>query len=153
MAKHMVICQECGKQFDASKGGYYNRDSRRYTCKSCGSKQKKEIRTAQADERERTTGMRQSRGAMIAKIVVGALFIISAFGTGSFGATLVGIVIGLGVLAWGLLPWYKVKKEEKDAAAREAAEEEKRLNAPKICPACGAKTKGETCEYCGAPLE
>lgn len=36
MAKHMVTCVICGKRFDANRGGYYNGDSRRYTCKKCG---------------------------------------------------------------------------------------------------------------------
>lgn len=150
MAKqHIVVCQECGRQFDAAKGGYYNSATRRYTCKSCGKRLK-------ADAREGATGMRQSTGAMIAKIAVGVLFIISAFATGTVGATLTGIVIGLALIAWGLLPWYKIKKAEQDAAAEARAAEEAaafaRANAPKTCPACGAKTKGETCEYCGSPL-
>ena len=153
MAKHMVICQECGRQFDASKGGYYNKTSRRYTCKSCASKIKKDIKTAEADEREAKTGMRQSTGAMIAKIAVGVIFIISGFSAGGVGPALVGIVIGLALIAWGLLPWYKAKKAAAEDAAREAAEEEKRRNAPKKCPACGAMTKGDACEYCGAPLK
>lgn len=157
MAKHMVICRDCGKQFDASKGGYYLKSSGRYLCPKCGRANNKEAKEAQANERERKTGMRQSQGAMIAKIVIGVLFIVSAFTTGSVGATLVGIVIGLGLIAWGFLPWYLAKKaaaaEVARLAAEKAAEEEKRLNAPKICPTCGAKTKGEVCEYCGAPLE
>ena len=153
----MVICQNCGKQFDASKGGYYNSQSRRYTCKSCGAKLKKERKEIQADQREARTGMLQSQGAMIAKIVIGAIFIISAFTTGSVGPTILGIVIGLALIAWGVLPWYLPKKAaadaEKKAAAEAVAAEEQRLNKPKICPACGAKTKGDECEYCGAPLE
>ena len=156
MSKHMVVCRECGKTFDASKGGYYDKVSRRYTCKSCGAKLKKEQRAVEADRREASTGMRQSTGAMIAKIAVGVIFIISAFMTGTVAATLLGIVIGLALIAWALLPWYKVKKDAADKAKREAAEaaaaEEKRLNAPKMCPACGAHTKGEICEYCGAKL-
>lgn len=155
MAKHMVVCQNCGRQFDASSGGYYNKYTRRYTCKSCGRKINKEVKTRQADEREARTGMRQSTGAMIAKIAVGLLFVVSAFATDSVGATLTGIVIGLALVAWGLLPWYKVKKAElnakkadaPDAAAAEAA----RLAEPWTCPACGADTKGDVCEYCGKP--
>lgn len=150
MAKqHIVVCQECGKQFDAAHGGYYNSATRRYTCKSCGKRLK-------ADARESATGMRQSSGAMIVKIAVGVLFIIAAFSTGSVGGTLTGIVVGLALIAWGLLPWWKVKKAEKDEADRIRAAQEAeafaRANEPKVCPACGAKTKGEKCEYCGSPL-
>ena len=36
--------------------------------------------------------------------------------------------------------------------ARNMAAEIARQNAPKKCPACGAMTKGDVCEYCGAAL-
>ena len=146
--QHIVVCQNCGRQFDASRGGYYNSSTRRYTCKSCGKKLK-------ADAREGATGMRQSTGAMIAKTAVGVLFLIAAFSTGTAGATLTGIVVGLALIVWGLLPWYKVKKaaadEAKRAATEAAAAEAARLAEPWTCPACGAKTKGDVCEYCGEP--
>ena len=157
MAKHMVICMNCGKRFDASRGGYYFKSQRRYMCPKCGKAHNREVKEEQADYREEKTGMRQTQGAMIAKIAVGLLFVISAFATGSFGAVLTGIVIGLALIAWGLLPWLlprlKEKKEAEAAAAAARAEEERLANLPKICPACGAHTKGQTCEYCGAPLE
>lgn len=35
MAKHLVICVDCGTQFDANRGGYYDPLTRRYTCKRC----------------------------------------------------------------------------------------------------------------------
>lgn len=149
MQKHMVTCVQCGRQFDANRGGYYNRSSRRYTCKSCA-------RKAQADHNERSTGMRQSRGAMIAKIAIGALFIIAGFsspeGGWSIGYFLTALVIGGALIAWGLVPYLKAKKEasaeaEARAEARRAAE-----NEPKVCPSCGATTKGRYCEYCGSKL-
>lgn len=152
MSKHMVICQKCGRQFDASRGGYYDAASRRYTCKSCGKAHNKAVRSLEADEREAATGMRQTQGAMIAKIVVGVIFIISAFATETAGAALIGIVVGLGVIAWGLLPWWKVKKAEKAAAAAAAAEARAKIEEKKLCPACGALSSGEICEYCGTPL-
>lgn len=91
MARHMVICEQCGRRFDANTGSYYNSASRRYTCKSCAIKiynQQRAIqrqenaarRKAAADEREKNTGMRQSTGAMIAKIVFGVLFLLVVFG-------------------------------------------------------------------------
>ena len=157
MAKHLVVCQFCGRQFDANKGGYYNSTSRRYTCKSCGKKNKKERKNYEADVREEKTGMRQSMGAMIAKIAIGLICIISCLsGQMEFAARLLGIVVGLALIAWGLLPWLmprlKAKKEAEAEAARQAAEAERLANAPKVCPACGAHTKGQKCEYCGAPL-
>ena len=155
--KHIVICVECGKQFDASWGGYYDKSTRRYTCKSCAKKIKKGERQAQkeqeADVREATTGMRQSSGAMIAKIAFGVLFIISAFQTGSVGSTLVGLVIGVALIAWGALPAYSAKRSAQAAEAEALRATEEEANKPKRCSACGAVTKGNYCEYCGSPLD
>ena len=96
-------------------------------------------------------------GAMIAKIVIGAIFFVSGFTTGSVGPTLVGVIIGLGLIAWGLLPMLlpriQAKKEAEAAEAARKAEEERLANEPKACPACGAHTKGHVCEYCGEPLK
>ena len=74
MKKHIVTCVKCGRQFDANEGGAYYPESRRYVCKRCVDKQKSEQadrekarkaeeRKAEADERERVTGMRQSKAA------------------------------------------------------------------------------------------
>lgn len=154
--KHMVICVQCGRQFDARKGAHYDPQTRRYTCKSC-------VKKYNGDVRERQTGMRQSKGAMIAKLAFGAIFVISAFGAfaeglkesvaTAIGSLLVGLVLGAALIAWALLPYFKAKKDREAAAARAAAEDFARRNAPKKCPACGAMTKGENCEYCGAPLK
>lgn len=156
MQKHIVVCRECGRQFDASKGGYYDKVSRRYTCPKCGRQIKSAEKTAAANARESKTGMRQSMGVMIAKIAVGLVFICAAFATGTAGATITGIIIGLALIAWGLLPYLLPKLEAKKAAEAEAAaiaaEAERRANMPKVCPACGAHTKGMKCEYCGAVL-
>lgn len=35
MAKHLVICVDCGNQFDANKGGNYDPLTKRYTCPKC----------------------------------------------------------------------------------------------------------------------
>ena len=119
-----------------------------------------------ADAREKQTGMRQSGGAMIAKIAFGALFVISGLTTDwrgddytadPIGSMLLSIVIGLALIAWGVVPWWKAKRQREEDAARAEAErkaaEARRLNAPKLCPACGATTRGECCEYCGTPLK
>lgn len=150
MAKHLVTCVECGRQFDANKGGYYNKTTRRYTCKSCGKK-------IQGDARERTTGMRQSTGAMIAKIAVGVLFLVIAVTEEMEpSARGVGIVLAAALIAWGLVPYFKAKKAREaaaaDAAAAREAAEFLRQNEKKTCPACGATTKGDACEYCGTRL-
>lgn len=146
--KHIVVCRECGRQFDVNKGGYYDKLSGRYTCKSCGKR-------INGDVRERSTGMRQSKGAMIAKIAIGVIFLIVSLSSGELDAAgrAIGIVIAAALIAWALLPYFKAKKDREAAAARSAAEEFARRNAPKKCPACGAMTKGDNCEYCGAALK
>lgn len=147
-SKHLVVCVQCGRQFDANKGSYYDPQTRRYTCKSC-------LKKHNGDVRERSTGMRQSKGAMIAKIAIGVIFLIVSLSSGELDAAGrgIGIVIAAALIAWALLPYFKAKKEREAAAARSAAEEFARQNAPKKCPACGAMTKGDNCEYCGAPLK
>lgn len=146
--KHMVICVQCGRQFDARKGAHYDPQTRRYTCKSC-------VKKYNGDVRERSTGMRQSKGAMIAKIAIGVIFLIVSLSSGELDAAGrgIGIVIAAALIAWALLPYFKAKKDREAAAARAAAEDFARRNAPKKCPACGAMTKGDNCEYCGAPLK
>lgn len=148
-SKHLVTCVQCGNQFDANRGGYYNRQTRRYTCKSCARKMK-------ADRNERTTGMRQSKGAMIAKIAVGVLFVIAGFSSPesgwSVGYFLTALVIGAALIAWGIAPALQSKR--KASAEAEARAEARRAleNEPKRCPACGATSKGKYCEYCGSKL-
>ena len=153
MAKHLVICKSCGKQFDANKGGYYFKAERRYMCSACYSAIVKRNKERAADERERTTGMLQSTGAMIAKIAIGALFVISSFGTGSIGSVLTGIVIGAALIAWGLLPYLQAKKAVEEAHKETVAEAEKAANVKVKCESCGALTSGDVCEYCGSPLK
>ena len=153
-SKHMVICEECGRRFNAGYGSYYNKKSRRYTCPSC-------VKAHNANVREAKTGMRQSKGAMIAKIIIGALFIAVGFSSPDSGWTvgyfLTALVIGGSLIAWGLVPYFKAKKMEKEAEeeAREYVEQVRQdiENTVSICPYCGARTKGSVCEYCGSPLE
>lgn len=123
MKKHIVTCVKCGRQFDANEGGAYYPESRRYVCKHCVAKQKdiqKEQakarkaaeREAEADERERVTGMRQSKTAMLVKIVVGVLFLFAAVSLavqGNISSFVCGLVIGGSLVAWGLVPYLKAK--------------------------------------------
>lgn len=147
--KHMVKCEYCGRQFDANHGYRYNRQNRRYTCPRC-------VKLMQGDSRERSTGMRQSRGAMIAKIAIGILFMIAGFsspeGGWSFGYFLTAFVIGGALIAWGLLPYIRAKKEASAEAEARAEARYQKENEPKVCPSCGATTKGRYCEYCGSKL-
>ena len=90
---------------------------------------------SRADQREARTGMRQSFGAMIAKIAIGLMFIFICFDDSedglSFGATMVGICMGGALLAWGLLPYLGARRKRREKqAAEEAARTAQILNAP-----------------------
>lgn len=123
MKKHIVHCVHCGRQFDANERGYYIPESRRYVCKNCSDSRKKEQselekarkadkRKAEADERERTTGMRQTKAAMLAKIIVGALFLVCSIpfvAQGNISSFVCGLVVGGALIAWGLVPYLKAR--------------------------------------------
>ena len=110
--------------------------------------------------------MDKSIGKMIAKIAAG-LFIIASMFSGNdvqFSTVAVGLVVGLALIAWAIVPYLAEKKREKAMQDRLAATEEKRrreleaqlkaeAEKPKYCSKCGATTKGKVCEYCGSPLD
>ena len=88
-----------------------------------------------ADEREARTGMRQSKGAMIAKIVLGGLFFAVSFdrsdGEWSIGYFLFCLILAGGMIAWGLLPYLEARKKQKEAEeAKKAARDAKILSVP-----------------------
>ena len=84
------------------------------------------VKANRADEREVLTGMRQSIGAMIAKIAFGLIFIGVTFDDSgeplSFGGRVVGLCIGGALLAWGLVPFLMARKKRKAAEEEKAAE-------------------------------
>ena len=76
---------------------------------------KRMLREKAADERETKTGMRQSKGAMAAKIICGCLFIAVGFTkpegeTWTFGYFLTALILGVSLISWGLIPYMKAKK-------------------------------------------
>lgn len=171
--RHIVICAQCGRQFDVNKGGFYNNQSRRYTCLNCGNRIKREAnnrkraenaarRRALADEREQRTGMRQSIGAMTVKIILGILLIRWGLPSNSPGVLL---LIGVALLAWGLIPFVKAKLEQSGKSIKSIMPSLSSLKFRKtdhsspskqydereqwICRWCGATTSGNTCEFCG----
>ena len=94
-----------------------------------------QYRRSRADEREARTGMRQSRGAMIAKIVFGLVLISAGTDFDSdqwdFSFFAFCLVIGGGFIAWGLLPYLEARKKQKARAeAEEAARTAQILNMP-----------------------
>lgn len=124
MRKHIVKCVKCGRQFDANDGGVYYPESHRYACKRCVDKQKAEQaerekarkaseNKAIADERERVTGMRQTKTAMLIKIIVGILFLVCSFPLavqGNIPAFICGLAVSVALIAWGLVPYLKSKR-------------------------------------------
>ena len=80
----------------------------------------KEERNRKADEREAKTGMRQSIGVMIAKIAAGCMFIavsLEDYG-GDMEGFLVGVILGLACIAWGLVPFLMAQQKKKEDALR-----------------------------------
>ena len=145
MPKHIVTCKKCGRQFDASFGAKYDSKSRRYTCPNCY-------------KTKTTLWFGQKPWALILKALMCFTFVLTAFSPdktkeGWFSTSVIAMVIGLAFLACILIP---VLKQRRSNAEEEAAVEQIRKEAEnkvKVCPHCGARTKGSVCEYCGSPLE
>lgn len=118
MGKHIVTCVKCGRQFDANEGvGRYYTKQRRYECKSCYDAQmktqKERAKAERVAQRESDTGMRQSNAAMIAKIVIGVLFLIGSFplvSQGNYPAFIFGLCVASVLILWGVVPYFTAKK-------------------------------------------
>ena len=152
MAVEMARCEVCGKAFDMNKGGGLDENGNRLVCRSC----------LALSGREQLK--RPSTGGTIAKIVFGLLFLSVSFEEPESGDWLsyfiICLVLCLALLAWAVLPWLRYRRGKMRRSAtldrmqldrqrqREAAE-----NEPKLCPACGATSRGRVCEYCGSKLE
>ncbi len=70
-------------------------------------------RQSRADIRESRTGMRQSMGGMVFKIVLGVLFIVVSFtfvATRQFAEMVVGWILGGLLIAWALIPYFKSRR-------------------------------------------
>lgn len=164
MAKRMVICVECGRRFDAEvEGARYDPSSRRYTCMDCAKKEEEYAarrRIENAGKPDFSGVKKQKPLALILKLFFGVVCVCVCFSKDmEFGARILALVVGLALLAWAAFPFYKGRKAVLEAKARQqaeidrqAAEAERLANVPKVCPACGAQTKGDKCEYCGSPL-
>lgn len=162
MAKRMVICVDCGRRFDAeAEGARYDPSSRRYQCMDCAMKEEaamKRRRIENAGRPDMSGVKKQKPWALVFKVLFGIMCIIICFTEPDMeiGPRILALICGLALLAWAGFPFYKAKKaidaantRQQAEIARQAAEEEAILNAPWTCQACGAKTKGAVCEYCG----
>lgn len=175
MARHNVTCVKCGLVFDASEPGFsYDEFSRRYTCPECTernriaaieyaakrkiwekeaaaerekqeARRRRQDREAAIEKKKQSAKMKQSIGAMIAKIAVGCLFLVVSFGMDNAGEVCVGLILAAALIAWGFVPYFMAKKKQEELRRKEARRK-------KVCPACGATTRGDTCEYCGSDL-
>lgn len=84
---------------------------------------KRQLREQAADEREAKTGMRQTNGAMVAKIFFGALFIVYGFvpnnGEWSFSYFVTALLIGGALISWGLIPYINAKRKREHEEMKE----------------------------------
>lgn len=87
---------------------------------------------------------------MLLKIIMGMVFFAVSFDTESQGDVLIFIILGCAIMVWGLLPYIMAKKKEREIGSLICAVVETEANAAKICPHCGATSKGDRCEYCGS---
>ena len=175
MARHNVTCVKCGLVFDASEPGFsYDEFSRRYTCPECTernriaaieyaakrkiwekeaaaerekqeARRRRQDREAAIEKKKQAAKMKQTPKAMIIKIVFGVLIVLGAFGQETFWQGLIAFLAGCALVAWGVVPYYLEKKTIREIERKEARRK-------KICPYCGATTRGHTCEYCGSDL-
>ena len=155
--KHIVTCRACGNQFDTFRGGYYNSNTRLYTCRRCG-------RRGEGHARGIRIGMRQTVVGMVLKLLFGALFLAVSCDTSGdwdWAYFFICIIFGGALIRWAVLPWVKARQEQaalflqdSESQAIEAAEKKKAAPsyAPRVCPGCGATGTGKVCEYCGTRL-
>ena len=154
-ASNYLRCSVCGQEFDLRRGGRRELGLGGPVCSECLSRQ--------GVQRSSRVRLQPGVGGTIAKCAVGLVFLVTALTMDDAGGMGVGIVMGLALIAWGVWPWLRMlaakNRAEKESAAADArwraelrAREERALNERKICPACGAPTKGRVCEYCGSPL-
>ena len=168
MRKHYVVCVQCGRQFNANLGSYYNPSSRRYTCSRCVRAQKRALRQRQdptaptgvnavTEQIQRIAKKPQSTGAMIAKIAAAVIFFFTGIGMGP-AEFMSALVIAGALVTWAIIPYRQEKKRNAAAELQAIAEQERArllaeraVSEPWSCASCGAVTKGKTCEYCGQP--
>ena len=93
-----------------------------------------------------------STGALIAKVTCGVLFAATGFYDTSQGIAniVTGIIIGLALIAWGILGY---KNSQKVWSEHQIASREQELQKVRVCKTCGARSTGSVCEYCGSPLD
>lgn len=156
------ICGRCGKTIDADKEGYYDKSLQRWICHTCAKailEEQKQRKIENAGKPDFSGVKKQKPLALILKLFFGVVCVCVCFSKDmEFGARILALVVGLALLAWAAFPFYKgrkalieAKQRQQAEIDRQAAEAEALRSQPWSCPACGAKTKGDACEYCGEP--
>ena len=101
----------------------------------------------------------------VVKIVIGVILVlggvaaglgVAAGGSGAEDALAALFVViadcgvGAALILWGTAARRRARREAEEAKQAASEAEQKRLLTPWLCPACGAQTKGDVCEYCGS---
>ena len=122
------ICQKCGERYVPRPMAYYDRASGKLICKSCHKKLKLAAKNQVLQKRVEQTGMKQNFYAMFLKVIIGIssafvgveAILLNVFHHSSSltpeGASSVSnaeaalfLLIGIALMAWGLVPYIKGK--------------------------------------------
>ncbi len=145
MTKHMLTCAECGKAFNAAYGSFFDPVTHQYTCPNCAARLRRGSRVKMP-----------RAGGMVAKLAAAVLFAVVAVSPSeswSVDYMIISLAIAAAFAAWALIPYFRARREQKLEADYINRQRFEIFSEPKICPACGAPSKGRICEYCGTPLQ
>ena len=112
-------CSICGREFDVRGGVRW--DSSGPVCPECLSRQG-------VQRGPRLQFLKPGFGPAILKCAVGLVFLITSLSLGDRPSAVVGAVIGLALILWGVWPWLRLQLE-KGRRSRAAAEERRRESA------------------------
>lgn len=146
--RRQVICVKCGRRFTPGIIYHYDSKSRRYTCNSC-------YNGKSGRQPARLFG--QKAWAFVLKVFFGLMFILVAFSPDKaredwLSTSIFAAVIGLAIFAWAAIPALKQRQIRKEAVEYAESLRHQIENQVVVCPHCGARTKGNICEYCGSKL-
>ena len=148
---NLVRCSICGKGFNFDAGGKYDDKTGRFICPDC-------VSEASPSRKQK---LRPRIGSTITKLIFSFIFIAFSIeeGFADPGNMAFGLAIGLPLLLWAAVPWllYRKDLQRQEEFEKRLFEEKQRLRRefdeqPRICPGCGATTRGKVCEYCGTKL-
>jgi len=89
---------------------------------------------------------------MLFKVCLGVIIAALCVEGEDLVEALVLLILGLALIAWGVLPYIRMKKLEKRIEDLTPAAAQAAISAVRICPHCGATSRGNYCEYCGSAL-